>query len=252
VASQTYLQLCQAVHRLVRAGNQAGGTRPTAIPPQAGSDQAEFDIVDMVPRAYEWIQNAHPSWNFMRQPGQLILTAGLRSYPLALIQSTIPTYYGFIPFWATTTSPYFLLFDNGAPLASRTDYIYPFIEYQEWRGWWDRNPRPTGLQPNRMTERPDRTLEFDPTPGTAPSGSQWAVRFDFRVTNEILATSGQLPTLLPAEFQDLIIWVAVRMFCESRMNMGPLYQSALKEIDDRLGRLQARYLPQLQIDLSYA
>jgi len=252
MASMTYLALCQYAHRLLRSGNAQPGTQPGAIPLAANLDQVVYDIVDAVPRAWEWVQNEHPSWDFMRKQNVFVLSSGLRQYTLGQIQAIIPDYYGFIPFWATMNTPYFLMYDSGfSPANIRPDYIFPFIEYQEWRGFYDRLPRPTAAQPNRMTEWPNKTLEFDPTPGPAPSGAAWGIKFDYRVINQILSSQNDVPNL-PAEFHELIAWVAVRMICESRMDTGPLYQSSNNEIQKYMDRLKARYLPQIQVDMVYA
>lgn len=252
MASMTYLALCQYAHRLLRSGNAQPGTQPGAIPLAAGLDQVVYDIVDIVPRAWEWVQNEHPSWNFMRKEGNYTLSSGLRTYALTALQTSIPDYYGFIPFWSTMNTPYFLMYDSGfSPINQRSDYIFPFIEYGEWRGFYDRTPRPTAAQPNRITEWPNKTLELDPTPQNAPSGSPWAIKFDYRTVNQILTASGDIPNL-PPEFHELISWVAVRMICETRMDTGPLYQSSNNEIQKYMDRLKARYLPQIQVDMVYA
>lgn len=254
MASMTYLQLCQFAHRYLRSGNQIPGSLPTAIPAPANSDQVVYDIIDAVPRAWDWVQNEHPSWNFMRKQLDIPLNPGQRVYSLADIHSVqaVPKdYNGFVPFWAASGSPYFILYDWGLPAAQRVDYIYPFIEYQEWRGWWDRQPRPTGLQPNRMTELPNKSLEFDPTPGNAPSGNVWHFKCDYRKENQILTLAADVPEL-PEEFHEVIAWVAIRMVCESRMNTGPLYLSAMREITNRMDRIKATQLPQIQVDMTYA
>lgn len=251
MASMTYLQLCQYTHRIMRAGNQQAGTYPLAIPPVGAQDQIVYDIIDTIPRAWEWLQNEHPSWNFMRKEGTLQLNNGVRTYSLSTIQSNNGTkdYYGIIPFWAYSDFAYFIIFDtNKVP---EQDYIYPFVEYQEWRGFWDRAPRPTGFQPNRLTEWPDKTLELDPTPQLTPTGGLWTIRFDFRVQNQVLALTGEVP-LLPPEFHECIAWIAVRMLCEMRMDSGPMYQAALAEIERYMARLKARYLPQIQVNSRYA
>jgi hypothetical protein len=252
MASMTYLQLCQLAHRVLRLGNQQPGTFPVGIPAAPNLDQVVYDIVDTVPRAWEKIQDEHPSWNFMRKSGVLVLTAGQRTYTLAQIQAQVTDYYGFIPFWAPNAPfPYFLLFDNGASAPS--DYIYPFVEYIDWRGWWDRLPRPANAQPNRLTERPNKTLEFDPTPAASPSGfaANWAIRFDYRQTNQVLAVASDVP-ILPAEFHEMIAYRAVMLVGEMRQNQGPGVAYAEKEFTVCMDRLKARYLPQIQVDMQYA
>lgn len=252
MASMTYLQLSQLGHRILRMGNQQPGTFPTAIPVVGNVDQVVYDIVDMIPRAWEKIQNESPSWNFMRKSNTLQLTAGTRQYTLTAIQAKVADYYGYIPNWAPNAPfPYFLIYDSGLPTANQVDYIYPFVEYIDWRGWWDRLPRPLPTQPNRMTERPDKSLEFDPTPATAPSGGQWAIRVDYRQTNQVLAASGDVP-ILPPEFHEMIAYKAVMLVGEMRQNQGPGVAYAQREYTEYMDRLKARYLPQIQVDMSYA
>lgn len=244
----SYIQLCQLAHRIARGGNAQPGTQPATIPPVANLDQMVYDIVDTVPRAWEKIQDEHPSWNFMRKQATLTLTASQRTYTLAQIQALINDYYGYIPFYGASDPPYFLLFDGGA--STPQDFIFPFVEYIEFRGWWDRSPRPAPTQPNRLTERPDKTLEFDPTPALAPSGSNWVLKLDYRRTNQVLSNGGDIP-ILPPEFHEMIAYLAVIMVMETRQNQGAIWALANKRYTEYMDRLKARYLPQLQMDTGY-
>lgn len=249
MASMNYLALCQLAHRTLRLGNQAGGTYPLVINPTPGSvDQVVFDIIDTVPRAWEKIQDESPSWNFMRKQGFKVLTTNQRTYTLTQMQSILTDYYGFIPFWGATNWPYFILYDSGAN--PEIDYIYPFVEYIDWRGWWDRLPRPANGQPNRLTERPDKTIELDPTPAAAPSGLPWGIRFDYRQTNQILTAGTDVP-ILPAEFHEMIAYLTVMMVASMRQNQGPGVAYATERYTSYMDRLKARYLPQMMVDMSY-
>lgn len=251
MASMTYLQLAQLAHRVLRMGNQAGGTQPTAIPAPAGSDQAVFDIVDTVPRAWEKIQNEHPSWMFMRKEGVIGLTAGVRTYSLSVLQTKITDYYGIVPFWAPNYSyPYVLIFDGGLPGASQVDYMCWFTEYIDWRGFWDRLPRPANTQPQRLTEQTNKTIELDPAPATAPSGGQWSIRCDYRVANQVLALQTDVP-LLPAEFHEMIAYLTVVLVAEMRQTQGPGIAYAMNNYTTLMDKLKARYLPQIQMDMQY-
>jgi len=250
MASMSYLTLCQYTHRLAKSGNAQAGTLPTTIPSAANQDQIVYDIIDAVPRAWEWVQNEHVSWNFMRKEGAFNLTAGTRIYSLATIQAQISDYYGFIPFWGASPGPYYFLCDP-AQTPQVLDYPMRFVEYQDFRGVYDRRPRPQNFQPTILTEWPDKTLEMDPAPNLGPSGGNWQLKFDYRRTNQVLSAQGDIP-ILPPEFHELIAWVALRMVCEIRMDNSPKYQSALAEIDKYMGRLKSRYLPVVTVDTSYA
>lgn len=252
MASMTYLQIAQLAHRTIRMGNQSGGTQPTAIPAPAGSDQVVLDIVDTIPRAYERIQNEHPSWNWMRKQVSIILTAGTRVYSLSAIQAKQSDWYGLVPFWASNYPwPYILIYDSGLPAANQVDYPYPFVEYIDWRGFWDRLPRPANTQPNRVTEQPNKALEFDPAPALAPSGGQWGFRSDYRVINQVLALQSDVPAM-PAEFHEMIAYLTVMLVAEMRGTQGPGVAYAMSNYQIMMDRLKARYLPQMQIDMSYA
>jgi hypothetical protein len=249
MASMTYLQLCQLTHRLVRAGNAAAGTKPTVIPVGVNEDQIVYDIVNIIPRAWEWVQNEHPSWLFMRKQGQFSLTAGTRTYSLATIQASITDYYGFIPFWGSSSFPYYYIRDPGATLIQ--DYPYAYVEYIDWRGVWDRRPRPAPFLPTMLTQWPDKTIEVDPAPNLAPSGGQWQLGFDYRRTNQVLSASTDVP-ILPPEYHELIAWVAVRMLAEIRQEQSMLYAAAVREITGYMNKLKARYLPVVTVNSAYA
>lgn len=250
MASMTYLQLCQYTHRLAKAGNSQAGSQPTVIPVPVNQDQIVYDIVDAMPRAWEWVQNQHVSWNFMRKQGSFNLTAGTRTYSLATIQAQIADYYGFIPMWAASTNPYYTLNDP-AQTPQVLDYPFSFLEYQDFRGLYDRRPRPQNFQPTILTEWPDKTIEVDPAPNNAPSGGQWQIRFDYRIKNQILAAQTDVP-ILPPEYHELISWVALRMVCEIRSDMSAKLAMAIREIDEYMGHLKSRYLPLITVDASYA
>jgi hypothetical protein len=249
MASMTYLQLCQLTHRLIRAGNAQAGTKPSAIPVPANQDQIEYDIAAMVPRAWEWVQNEHPSWLFMRKQGSFSLTAGTRTYTLATIQAAITDYYGFIPFYASSSFPYYFIRDPGATTVQ--DYPYAYLEYIQFRGLMDRRPRPANFIPTMLTEWPDKTIEVDPAPNLAPSGGNWQIGFDYRRTNQVLTLQDDVP-LLPPEFHELIAWVAVRMLAEIRQEQSMVYSAALREIDSYMNKLKARYLPVVTVSTGYA
>jgi hypothetical protein len=254
MASMTYLAIAQLAHRILRMGNQAPGTQPTTIPPPANTDQVLFDIADTVPRAFESIQDEHPSWNWMRSQGTFILQSGTRSYSQGAVAAGggAQNYYGLIPFWAPNyPRPYLTIYDSGAVGSSIVDYLLVFTEYIDWRGFWDRLPRPAATLPQRITERPDKTLEFDPTPALAPSGSNWAIRFDFRRANQVLANGSDVP-ILPAEFHEMIAYKTVMLVAEMRQNQGPGIAYAASNYQILMDRMKARYLPQVQIDIQYA
>lgn len=251
----SFLTICQSVHRKMRGGNAAPGTQPTNIPVPAtpAPDQMTLDIVDAVQQAWENLQNLHPSWLWMRRQSTLPLVATTRTYPLSLIRVTTPLYDWLVPFDAGSPSggpTYCNLYDGGASLAARTDYSIPFVAYENWRGYADRNPIQQTAMPARFTQWPDYTLEFDPTPNVTPTGGAWILRFDYRKTNQALSVAADVPEC-PVKYHELIAWMAVQLVCETRNSTGYLMQLAAREIRDRMAQLEANQIPQMLIDLRY-
>ena len=243
-----YLQLAQAVHLRIRAGNQTPGSQPTAIPVPAGTEQAASDAVAFVAEAWEWVQNEHPSWQWMRKQSTLPLVAGTRTYNLTLIRVTTADYEWFLPFYAGGQK-YCYIYDAGA--ATRVDMPITYVPYIEWRGYWDRSPRGVNAKPAFFTERPDRSLEFDPTPSTTPTSSVWTFAFDYRKTNQSLVLQADTPEM-PSSFHALVFWRAIQLYGQSRSATGLLYQTADIEVRTRMNELRTAQLPVFTIDTDYA
>jgi len=244
----TFLQLSQAVHLRIRAGNQTPGSQPTAIPAPAGTEQSALDAITCVAEAWEWVQNQHMSWNWMRKQSSLPLVPGTRVYNLALIRATTADYEWNIPFYAGGQK-YCYLYDGGA--ATRTDQPITCVPYIEWRGYWDRAPRGANAKPAFFTERPDRSIEFDPTPNNTPTAGVWIFAFDYRKSNQALTVSGDTPEC-PPQYHGLIMWKAIQLFGQMRAATGLLYQTADIEVRNRFNQLAAEELPVFTIDTDYA
>lgn len=244
----TYLQLCQLTARILRLGNAQSGTVPTTIPVPAGSEDVVFDIADAVPRAYAWLQNQHQGWQWMRKQSFVPLQ-NTRALSLTTIRAQIADYAWMIPFHAGTVGyPYLMMYDSGAStIVHRPLRVVPYIE---WRGLYDRMPRPTGV-PVQCTEHPSRTLEFDPGATTAPSGLPWYVVLDYRMRNDVLTTVNQVPAL-PEHWHEVIAWIAARLVAITRQNKGTLGLDGDAVAMSYLTSLKAEQLPQMTVDLSYA
>jgi hypothetical protein len=222
-----FLAICQSVHQKFRGGNAIPGSQPTTIPVSTSPrlDQSVYDIVDAVQRAWEDIQNHHPSWQWMRAQGDLSLLLQ-RVWTVTQIQLQIPTYRSLISFDAgSATQPYGNLYDSGA--ATPTYLPIWWIAYENWRGYWDRQPFLTPAQPARFTQRPDYSLEFSPAPGVPPSGAgnAWHMVFDYKTLNTTLAVSGDTPNM-PPQFHELIVWKAIEILSAERGSTGLLAQQA--------------------------
>lgn len=240
-AAQTFQQLCQTVNQFLRAGNNvAFGSVATPV------NQLQTDIIYFVNQAWQQLQNDHPSWLWMRdRMNGFALTATQRTYTLANLQTGRANYRNFLPMNAANYR-YCLMADSNPPIGTQpTQMPVYFIPYQEWRGYWDRTPRPTG-QPVRLTEFPDFSLQLDPTPNNAPSGSPWALYFDYRTTNTVLAADADKPNM-PADYHDILVWWAIDLYCRTRSNSSPLAAEAKAEVKRQRDRLAAYQLPEITL-----
>lgn len=245
----TLLSLVQATHNIMRGGNAQPGTQPSAYPIAAGSDQMVYDCDTGVKQAWNNLQNLHLGWKWMRKQGLIALPANVRTMTRAVQIAQVADLDTIFPLDAAAP-PYVNMYDAGA--ATRSDRPVWWIEYENWRGYADRQPQ-TKAQPSRMTVWPDGTLEFDPTPNVTPSGGVWTISFDYRVTNQALVNGGDIPAM-PAKYHDLIAWMAVLWICETRNSTGLLAQLAQREVygdgkrQGRLDMLEIDQLPPLLID----
>jgi hypothetical protein len=244
------IQLVQATTNIMRGGNSQPGSQPSVYPIAAGSDQMVFDCDAGVKTAWENIQNLHTSWKWMRKRADALpIVIGARTMTLAVIQATYPRYSRMIAFDAG--APAFVnIYDSGA--AQKVDQPMWFIDYENWRGYADRQPFQAAM-PARFTEWPDYTLEFDPTPTAAPSGAPWFMKIDYKQTNQALAVGTDVPEM-PVQFHSLIPWMAALWVCETRNSTGLLAQLAQREVygdgkrQGRLDQLEQDQLPVILID----
>lgn len=246
----TYLVLCQSVHRWVRSGNHDPGSRPVAIASEADPDVK--DIIFFVNEAWQQIQQYHPEWEWMRRQGTLNLVAGTRTYSAATIRVMLPRYEQLKSLYGATRHDgprYGLIQDSAAATNPQMPTYY--VPYNEWRGFFDRAPRPANSFPIRFTTQPDETIEFDPAPSLAPSGSAYRFAFDYRVTPQALSADADVPEL-PDRYHDLIVWWAVRLFCASRANSDALEQTAIEKVKYWLSKVAADQLPEFIFMTEYS
>lgn len=246
--AQTYLQLCQTVNQFLRAGNNQ--TLSTVLSP---SNQLQTDIVYFVNQAWQQLQNDHPSWVWMVKQGTIALPAsttqpGTRTLTLAQIQAIISDYQHILPMYAGNWR-YVKLFDGGLALGSQTEYPLHMIPYSQWRGFYDRIPRPISM-PTRFTEWPNFTLEFDGTPSVPPSNGFWQIRFDYRTLNTVLGTNTDTPNM-PADYQDILVWWAIDIYCRTRSNQSDLGMRAKEEVARQRVRLMAYQTPEVVLGNLY-
>lgn len=119
-----------------------------------------------------------------------------------------------------------------------------FIEYQNWRGWKDRNVLPLG-RPYYYTRCPDGSLQFNPVPDAA--NSPYIFFNDYRMSLDVLATTSDssTPATLPARYHEAICWKAIMYWAQVRRKPDT-YTAAKLEYDRILNKMYSEQLPQVE------
>lgn len=242
----TYLQLCQEVHRTIRAGPGTPGSQPTAVTAQTALND---EIVRWVQRAWLEVQQARMEWGFLTKQVTFTLASAASTVTAANVDSD---YAWLLPFTPGRQSPHLLIYATAEGIGTEGPCWY--IPYEQWRGSpaYDLGTRPTG-RPSFVTALPDRSLQFH-----SIADQEYTVRSDVRVAAQSLAADADTPLNWPAtgqgllsEFHDVIVWRAVMYYCQGREGADKLYVTAKSEYE-RLFKVICRfYLPQPSLDLVY-
>jgi len=123
-----------------------------------------------------------------------------------------------------------------------------FLEYQAFRGLFDRQTVATG-RPTYFTIGPDQTWYVYPMPDAS-----YTLLVDYLSKPQILTTSNDTVKLedhpgavnsglgLPAEFHEVVVWMAARYWAETR-NKADLFQVAQNRVRELMIPIRQRYLP---------
>jgi len=119
-----------------------------------------------------------------------------------------------------------------------------FIEYQDWRGWKDRNVIPTG-KPYYYTRCPDGSLEFNPIPDSS-AGAPFVFFNDYKLTIDVLDSTSDTstPATLPTRYHEAICWKAIMYWAQVRRKPD-VYTAAKMEYDRILNKMYDDQLPQI-------
>lgn len=222
----TYLQLCQ---RLVQEAEISGGG-PSSVLNQT---MTLGRVTKWIKQAWSDIQIMRPNWNFMWEEFSFDLVAGTRDY---LAADQLITDLGRWDAHADTRT--FLLYLT-ATGASDEGYI----EYRRYRDW--RNEYRAGMaardqgRPTIITALPDKKLRVEPVPDAV-----YTLSGQYYRTAQVLAVDADLPTGLPDDFHEIIVWQALKYYASSQD--GPeVMDEAETKFDDMLLRLEADELPEM-------
>lgn len=236
----TYLQMCQEVHRTIRAGNNTPGSTPTAVTGQTG---LEDQIVRWVKRAWMEVQQSREEWRFLTKQ----VTPVLASAASTIAASTVDSNYAWVmPFSSGHDQPHILMYATADGIGTEGPVWY--LPYEIWRGLYDRGTRPTG-KPGFFTVLPSRVLQFDTV-----ADQEYTARLDVRLDAQELATNTDTPLDYPAsgtglldEFHDVIVWKAVQYYCMTREGSDKLMAMAEREYRRIFDRMCSYYLPELRL-----
>lgn len=202
----------------------------------ATGQYAEF--VNWVQMSYKDIQNDQEDWKFRTKQGTLALTISQNVYTLTNITAQITDYEDIAHLHFIDDQRYTLSYNPTIGVADQTFCF--FFDYQDWRGWKDRNTLPIG-KPAYYTRRPDYSLEFSPVPDKI-----YNITLDYKSALDVMAAADtSVPLYLPARYHEAICWKAIMYWAQSRENV-PRYQAAKLEFDRIMTKMYNRELPDIQ------
>lgn len=216
-----FLSICQRT----RQECSISGAGPVAVTNQTGE---MGKIVAWVLTAYEDIQGKHPNWNFLRADFSFPTISSTSTYlPSAVNLAEHAT-------WKTDGFRAYLTSAGVGGQARLFAYD------------WDcfRDLRQIGTiqegMPTEFSVRPDKSVVFWPTPNAI-----YTVTGEYFKHAQTMTENANEP-LIPSQFQMAIVWKAV-MYYAADQGAGELYQSAEKEFNRLMRRLEKDQLPKIKI-----
>ena len=242
------LQACQRLHLILGMGSRGNTAKPGTVPTSmAGQVDELAELVQWFIMAWTNFQTMQ-NWGWLIQRGTLAFGAGVASVQPKTTQ--LPNYREWMPFVGTDAGggrKYVLSYITSAGATSVQQPVY-FLEYQAFRGLFDRQVVATG-RPTYFTIGPDQTWYVYPTPDVS-----YTFIVEYLSKPQILTTSDDAVKLedhpgaansgvgLPAEFHEIVVWLAARYWAETR-NKADLYAVANNRVRELLIPIRQRYLP---------
>lgn len=187
-----FLDLCKRLRQ--EAGGS--GTGPASVTDQTGFDK---QIVDWIATSYEFIQNLHPTWLFLRKDFEFDTTIGKREYSIADtgitdLRNWKIDQYGDIRYYLKSSGVnaeqymQFLIWD---------DYkqIYLFGSTRNASG-----------QPQFCSIHPDKSLDFYLVPDAV-----YTINGEYWRTPDVMTANTSIP-IFPDEFHMIIVWYALTLY----------------------------------------
>jgi hypothetical protein len=224
-------------------GPNQPGTVPTTTVGQTGE---LLELVEYVLQSWIDLQNV-ADWGWLIKQGTLVFGPGTST----VAPSSISNFARWLPFVyeQLNTREYALCYLTSDSSTEQPVFYYP---YDEFRGHYDRAPVPSG-RPTYFTIKPNEDFVVYPTPDAS-----YTLRFDYLVKAQewVAATDGNLSPLnypdtgkgLANQFHDIIAWMAVQKYAETRSEPA-LYQVSTRKVKEMLGPIRRQYLPDARLVL---
>ena len=225
------LQLCQRLQ--LECG--VSGTLSTTIS-QTGSLGR---LVTWIDEAWDLVQTESDDWNWMLSSNLLgagmsfTTVAGRASYPLGTGAGTCGIDPSVFAKWKRTT------FRNYTTSVGVSNEIYlDEIPYDVWRdGYMYGAMRSVQTRPVAVAIGPDESICLGP-----PPNSLYTVTGDYFVAPTAMATDTDLPTGLPTQFHDIIVFRAMMMY--GLYESAPeVFQRGQQDYDLNMRQLEGLKMP---------
>lgn len=239
----TYLQLCQRIHLLLGMGSRGNTAKPGTVPTAVSGQVDELaEIVEWAKLAWRDVQIEYP-WGWLVAQGTLAFGAGTDT---VVPNTTLTNYREWIPFvepYGMGSRKYVLSYITSA--GSTAEQKVYFEDWDTFRGFRDRADVATG-RPVYFTIKPDHSWQVYPTPDVS-----YTLRFDYLYKPKIFTTSDGAVNIedypstgrgLPEEFQDAIVWRAIRYWAETRGDAN-MFQIADRRYRELMQPIKRRYRP---------
>lgn len=199
----TYLQLCQAVHRSLNAGQgELAGTLPTAVTGQTGELNR---IVEEVKQAWIDLQVSQARWKWRTTTGTIAAVASASSVQ---ITTTLTTFQSLIPYTGDGDAPYILVGDE---TTNENQYPCYLLTWADFQGYYNRHPlsESTAAKPTYCAVRWAGAVPYLHWFPAFPSTAGGVLNLQFCSTIQTLAANADEPAM-PTQYHNLIVMEAAR------------------------------------------
>lgn len=216
-----FLQLCSGL----RQEGGMTGTGPTSVVGQSGE---MLRVVSWVTSAYEYVQNLHPNWHFLRADVSFPTVSGTASYDSTATNCPEVGSYKLDSFKAALTSV-------GVADEQEMEY-YP---WDQFRAVYLRGSSSTLTgRPRLFSVKPDQSLVLWPKPDAI-----YTVTGEYFKRAQEMTADADIP-IIPQQFQKIILWKALMLY-GAYAGANDAYSHGNNEYRATLSKLVLNQLPKV-------